>query len=207
MTGIILHLSAGAGPPECDWVVAKLVTTLCAEAVASGLACEAIEPVSGPVPSALLRVEGEAAPGFADACCGTIRWIGTSPFRAHHKRKNWFVGIARAPGTADVPELREEDIAYQTLRASGPGGQHVNTTDSAVRATHKPTGLATVSQDQRSQFANKKIARLKLSLLFEQQRMTAAAGGKRALWDQAQALERGNAVRTYQGQRFLRKSG
>ena len=98
---------------------------------------------------------------------------------------------------------REEDVRYQTLRASGPGGQHVNKTDSAVRATHGPTGLATLSQDQRSQFANKKIARLKLAMLLEERRREGAAGGKRALWGQNRELERGNAVRSYEGVKFM----
>ncbi|MDB5676495.1 MAG: peptide chain release factor, partial [Sphingomonas bacterium] len=162
---VILHLSAGQGPEECRWVVWRLARAFADEAAAGGLTCVPVEPIAGPSPSALLRVEGEGADVFARARTGTIRWIGTSPFRPLHKRRNWFVGVKPAPLADEIPDFREEDIRYQTLRASGPGGQHVNKTDSAVRATHVPTGLATLSQDQRSQFANKKIARLKLAML------------------------------------------
>jgi len=202
MTDIFLHLSSGQGPRECEWVIEQLVHAWAREARAAGLACEALEPVDGPAASVLLRIEGGDARDFADARTGTIRWIGTSPFRPLHKRRNWFVGASRAPLPEDVPELRDTDIRYQTMRASGPGGQHVNKTDSAVRATHLPTGLTTFSQDQRSQHANRNIARLKLAMLLQGQRERGAAAGKRELWDQNHALERGNAVRTYRGEKF-----
>jgi peptide chain release factor len=206
VTETILHLSAGKGPEECRWVVAELAIAFAREAAADGLSCEPVEPIAGPSASILLRVSGEGGDAFARVRTGTIRWIGTSPFRPTHKRKNWFVGVKPAPAAEDITDFREEDIRYQTLRASGPGGQHVNTTDSAVRATHVPTGLVTVSQDQRSQFANKKIARLKLAMLFDEQRRQGAAGSKRALWDRNRELERGNEVRTYEGQTFRLKS-
>jgi peptide chain release factor len=199
---IILHLSAGQGPEECRWVVAGLVRVFADEAAAEGLSCLPVEPVSGPTPSALLRVEGEGAEAFAHARTGTVRWIGTSRFRPTHKRKNWFVAVTTIAEAEDTPELREADISYQSYRASGPGGQHVNTTDSAVRATHVQTGLTTTSQDQRSQFANKKVARLKLALMLEERRRESVAGGRRERWGQHHALERGNAVRVYQGERF-----
>jgi len=205
MTEILLHLSSGQGPQECEWVVAQLAYALCREGTMAGLTCELVEPITGPVASALLRVSGAEAEGFAAACTGTIRWVGTSPFRPLHKRRNWFVGVQRISADAETPDLRDEDIRYQTFRASGPGGQHVNKTDSAVRATHLPTGLATLSQDQRSQFANKRIARIKLAMLFDARRRADEAGSKRALWDQNRELERGNAVRTYEGERFRRR--
>ena len=205
MTEIILHLSSGQGPQECEWVVTKLAHALCREGAATGLACNLVEAITEPAASALLRVSGAGAEAFAAACIGTIRWVGTSPFRPLHKRRNWFVGVQRIPADAETADLRNEDIRYQTFRASGPGGQHVNKTDSAVRAIHLPTGLATLSQDQRSQFANKKIARIKLAMLFDDRRRADEAGGKRALWDKNRELERGNAVRTYEGERFRRR--
>ncbi|KTW01312.1 peptide chain release factor H [Sphingomonas sanguinis] len=205
MTEIILHLSSGQGPKECEWVVAKLAHTLCREGKAAGLFCEPIEPIQGPIASALLRVSGDGAEAFATTCVGTIRWIGTSPFRPLHKRRNWFVGVRPVQIDEQSPDLRERDIRYQTFRASGPGGQHVNKTDSAVRATHVPTGLVAVSQDQRSQFANKKIARLKLAAVLDDRRRAGEVQGKRAVWDQNRELERGNAVRTYEDKRFRRR--
>jgi peptide chain release factor len=202
MSAVILHISAGQGPDECKWVVAKLAEAFCKEAAGEGVTCDALEPFSGPSASIMLRVAGDAAEAFAAARAGTVRWIGTSIFRPTHKRKNWFVGVTRVSEAETTPELDERDIVYQPMRASGPGGQHVNKTESAVRATHVPTGLTAAAQDQRSQHANKKLARLKLVLMLREQREQAMATGKAALWSANQAVERGNAVRTYEGERF-----
>jgi peptide chain release factor len=202
MNEIILHITAGQGPDECAWVVGKLATVFAKEAAIAKLGCEIVDGNTDMSASVLLRITGVSCENFALARSGTIRWIGTSPFRPTHKRKNWFVGVSCAPEATDVPELRDADIRYEAIRASGPGGQHVNKTDSAVRATHIPTGLTGFSQDQRSQFANKKIARLKLAMLFVEQRIQSEKNGKQAMWSQNLALERGNAVRTYEGEKF-----
>jgi peptide chain release factor len=201
---VVLHLSAGQGPEECRWVVWRLARALADEAASAGVSCVPVEPIAGSTPSALLRIDGEAVAveAFVQARAGTIRWIGTSPFRPTHKRRNWFVAVGLVAEAEDTPDLCEADIRYQSYRASGPGGQHVNTTDSAIRATHVPSGLTTTSQDQRSQFANKKVARLKLAMMIEERRREGEAGGKRELWDRHHALERGNAVRSYEGERF-----
>ena len=202
MSESILHLSAGQGPEECRWVVGRLAAAFAREAAEAGLSCGPVEPVSGRPASLLLRVMGEGGAAFVAPRIGTICWVGTSPFRPHHKRRNWFVGVAEVGAADETPDIREEEVVYQTLRASGPGGQHVNKTDSAVRAIHRPTGLVAFSQDQRSQFANKKIARLKLGLLLAEQRQREIDSGRRAEWGRNRTLERGGAVRTYEGDRF-----
>jgi peptide chain release factor len=202
MTSIIVHISAGQGPEECAWVAAQLADAFQREAAHEGLGCEPIEAYTGPTASILLRVEGEAADGFVTAREGTVRWIGTSTFRPTHKRKNWFVGVYRVADVEDTPALSERDIVYETMRASGPGGQHVNKTESAVRARHVPTGLVAVSREQRSQQSNKKIARLKLAMALDAARERRSDDGKSAMWAKNHALERGNAVRTYEGPAF-----
>jgi len=199
---ILLHISAGQGPDECKWVVAKLAEAFSKEAAKEGARCEPLEPITGPAASIMLRIEGDNAEAFVVARTGTIRWIGTSPFRPTHKRKNWFVGVTRVSEIDDVSDLDERDITYQSMRASGPGGQHVNKTESAIRATHTPTGLTAVSQDQRSQHANKKIARLKLALMFRERQEASVAGSKTEAWERNNQVERGNAVRTYEIEKF-----
>jgi peptide chain release factor len=156
--------------------------------------------------SVLLRIVGEGAPDFAKERIGTNQWIGTSPQRSGHKRRNWFVGVALAPLPDAIPDLGEHDITYQAMRASGPGGQHVNKTDSAVRATHMPTGLVATSQEQRSQHANRKLARLKLAIMLEERRGQALDDTRRSQWLAHQELERGNAVRVYVGPSFKLKA-
>ena len=201
MKSVILHITAGQGPRECRWVAARLIDAFRKEASTDGLECSLVEGQDDDA-SFLLQVEGKGLDAFVSARTGSIRWIGQSPYRPNHKRKNWFVGVKPAPTVEDVPQLSDRDIDYQAIRASGPGGQHVNKTDSAVRATHTPTGLAAVSQDQRSQFANKKIARLKLALMFEERRELELNKSKDSMWSHNRELERGNEVRCYEGTKF-----
>ena len=207
MSEFILNITAGDGPKECQWVAARLAAAYCREASKLGLAAEVLWDGEAQliVPSCLVKISGKGADDFIRPRIGTVRWIGQSPFRRHHKRKNWYVGVSKAPDIAEVPELREADIAYQTLKASGPGGQHVNKTESAVRATHRPTGLTAVSQAERSQFANKKITRLKLAMLLQARRSDALSQRDTAMWTTHKTLERGNEVRIYEGSKFRLK--
>ncbi|ESQ74081.1 hypothetical protein ABAC402_15630 [Asticcacaulis sp. AC402] len=120
----------------------------------------------------------------------------SGPFFAKHR--NWFVGMVLAHSP-------ESDVAFSTTRASGPGGQYVNKTDSAVRAVHRPTGFVATAQEQRSQHANRKLATLKLALLLEERSLEAGAHARRDQWSVQQSLERGNPVRTYTGPLFKLK--
>lgn len=205
MTEIILHLTSGKGPAECCWVVAKLAQAFVSEGVRQGVLCEVLDAEDALPASLLVRVSGDTAQAFAQARIGTILWVGESPFRPGHRRRNWFVGVAQAPEPESVPDLHDADIAFQTMRASGPGGQHVNKTDSAVRATHRPTGLVATAQEQRSQHANRKLAKLKLAIMLEDRRASARDDARHEHWSTHQTLERGNPVRTYTGPLFKLK--
>ena len=207
MTEAILHLTSGKGPDECRWVVAQLAKAFADEAARIGVTCEVLDAQDELPASLLMRVSGDGALAFVRERTGTILWIGESPFRPRHKRRNWFVGVALAPVPEDVPDLRDSDIDFQAMRASGPGGQHVNNTDSAVRAIHRPTGLVATAQEQRSQHANRKLAKLKLAMVLEERRSGATEQVRQEQWSVHQQLERGNPVRTYDGPKFkLRRS-
>jgi peptide chain release factor len=206
MSEIILHLTAGKGPQECRWVVAQLARAFAREASDLGLDCLLLDGMEEQPASILLRLSGEPASSFAAQRLGTIQWIGDSPFRPTHKRRNWFVGVAPAPEVDQMVDLKEEDIDYQAMRASGPGGQHVNKTDSAVRATHRPSGMVATAQEQRSQHANRKLARLKLAIMLQDRQGRAQDDARRSQWRAHQGLERGNAVRVYAGPRFQLRS-
>ncbi len=205
---ILLQITSGRGPVECCRVVMQLAQALLADARNNNLHVEIIEEESGPekgtLHSALIHLEGSEAEQFASGYEGTIQWIGTSAFRPGHKRKNWFVGIQRVP----IPEsssFSEKDIRIETMKGSGPGGQHVNTTESAVRAVHLLTGLSAIARDERSQSANRKRALERLAILLSRQGEREAAKAQRLRWDAHNELVRGNPVRVYEGNDFRLK--
>ena len=150
--------------------------------------------------SALVSLDGDNAWALSESWCGTIQWICPSPYRPHHGRKNWFLGIGRF--TADEQE-QSDAIRYETLRSSGPGGQHVNKTDSAVRATHLASGISVKVQSERSQHANKRLARLLIAWKLEQQQQenSAALKSQRRMFHHQ--IERGNPRRTFTGMAFI----
>ena len=119
-----------------------------AEAEKAGVLVSVVEQLEGPVPgtfrSVLLELDddgdGLVAQAFSRRWCGSLLWVCESPYRKLVKRKNWFLhGAAFAPPQAPG---ESGEIRYEATRASGPGGQHVNKTDSAIRATHVASGLS-----------------------------------------------------------------
>lgn len=202
-----LQISSGRGPAECQLAVAKLADVLEKEARKAGIACEVLDVVEGrergTALSALLSLEGESARAFAARSRGSVLWICASPIRRGHKRKNWFVGVeVLAPPDAGNVVLRTADVVFEAMRASGPGGQHVNKTESAVRATHRPTGLVATAREERSQTMNKKLALARLVGLLAEGADAAKADAERDRWAQHDALERGRPIRTFEGEAF-----
>ncbi len=200
-----LHITSGQGPVECQWVVARVAEQIEKEAVQCGVRCSVLEAVAGDEAdtfrSVLLRLKGDQAETLTNDWRGTIQWIGQSPFRPHHKRKNWFVGVELlAPPSS--PPWTTSDVKIDVMRSSGPGGQHVNKTSSAVRITHMPTGLVAVAREERSQHQNRALALARLARLLQEKQESAKATGRRERWEQHAALERGNAVRVYRGPKF-----
>jgi len=153
--------------------------------------------------SALVMVHGDGAQDFAARWSGSILWVCKSPVRPNHKRKNWFISCQEI----DPPDITGDgidptDVRYEAFRAGGPGGQHQNKTESAVRATHQPTGLTVVVRENRSQHRNRAIAQERLAALLETSKML-SVGNDRARLQAAHAeLERGNPKRTFHGETF-----
>lgn len=197
---IFLQITSGRGPVECARVVALVLEMILKEAREGGLLAEVLDREPGPQEfggtlfSASLKLEGEAAGNFASQWIGTVQWIGKSPYRKMHKRKNWFIGVQQIH-IPDEVLMDAGNIRYETLRASGPGGQHVNKTESAVRAIHIPSGLSAMASDERSQAQNKKLAKERLFLKIAEWKNEENRRIIRENWDQHNSLERGNPVK------------
>ena len=107
---------------------------------------------------------------------------------------------------AKVSGFDPNDVSFTACRASGPGGQHVNKTNSAVRATHRPSGVTVTAQEERSQYANKKLCLIKLSAHFSQIEQAQSADKQKSIWVNHKSLKRGNPIRIYEGPKFKLKS-
>jgi peptide chain release factor len=208
MNTTLIHITSGQGPAECERAVALALRELLAEAKTIGVQCEVLErrdgQQNGCLASTTLSLQGKNLSAFKAGWLGTLLWISPSPYRRMHQRKNWFIGIYELPYQHLAP-LQEKDIFFQTMRASGPGGQHVNKTETAVRAVHGPSGISVTCREYRSQLQNKHeaIRRLKEKHVRWQELALVAQdfGNPR---DQHQNVKRGNPVRTYKGEKFLK---
>ena len=175
---VIMQFHAGAGGTEAqDWAQ-MLFRMYTRWAERHGFVCKTLDYEDGDeagLKSAAISIEGENAYGLLKSENGVHRLVRVSPFDANARRQTSFAAIEVMPEIEndDTIEIREEDIEMQVYRASGAGGQHVNKTSSAVRLTHKPTGIVVASQQERSQFQNKdncmKMLRAKLLELKAQQ--------------------------------------
>jgi peptide chain release factor len=196
----IIQITSGKGPEECERVVAKVLEKILRHARSSQLEATMIGSVKGNITgtllSAMILIKGKGADLFCREWEGSIQWVAQSPYRKFHKRKNWFVGVIIHDITKQM-EWNEKDVAYQTMRASGPGGQHVNKTESAVRATHVPSGVSVTASSERSQMLNKKEAteRLKNKLLSWQ--LEQANEKMQDQWMEHNLLLRGDPVKVF----------
>lgn len=150
--------------------------------------------------SVTIQISARAIPAaLAASWQGTVQWIATkNPFRPACRRKNWFVGVHFFEDV-ELPTISETDIRYDTCRAGGKGGQNVNKVETAVRATHIPSGLSVRCSDERSQAQNKERARRRLILRLLNIGLEAVAGERTRRWEQHDTLERGNPVKIFRG--------
>ena len=195
-----IQITAGRGPVEC----ARAVTLVCREICRAvpGLAVFDMEPHKSEPDchmSITLVSEKEIPPTVASEWEGTVLWQSTAnPYRPGHRRKNWFVGV-HFIDELELPEIDEKDIAYSSCRSGGKGGQNVNKVETAVRATHIPTGVSVKCDDERSQFQNRNKARERLLLKLLATQDDAKSVQSKESWSRHDSLVRGNPVKKFSG--------
>ena len=197
-----LEINSGAGGTEsCDWA-GMLLRMYTRWANAHGMSVEVVEETNGEqagIKSATLMIKGPNAYGWLKTEAGVHRLVRISPYDSSARRHTSFASAWVYPVVDDTIEIEinPADVRTDTYRASGAGGQHINKTDSAVRLTHLPTGIAVACQAGRSQHQNRdeawKMLRARLYEMELQKREAAA----QALNDQKTDIGWGHQIRSY----------
>lgn len=201
----LIQITSGRGPLECQWVVAKVLKAFLEEAKNNNIDYEIIHRENGnenlTLKSVTILLKAKNITEFLKTWLGSICWIGKSTFRKLHKRSNWFIGIFELEGLEKI-NFNEKDIQFQTTRSQGSGGQNVNKVNTAVRATHVPTGQSVFVQDTRSQLENKKLSVTRLKEKVMEVYIQQLEKRMQETWNNHLQVQRGNPTRTFSGTDF-----
>jgi len=198
-----LAIQAGAGGTEaCDWV-AMLLRMYSRWLERRGFESKIVDSLEGEeagYKSVTVDVQGPFAYGYCKSEVGVHRLVRISPFDAAARRHTSFASVDVAPqiGEAELDvEIDDKELRIDTFRAGGPGGQHVNVTDSAVRITHLPTGIVVSCQNERSQHQNRAVAMKILKARLYARRQEELAAQLAAIGGEKTQIAWGNQRRNY----------
>ncbi len=197
-----LDIQAGSGGTEAqDWAN-MLLRMYLRWGEANGFKTDIIEVSAGEVAgikSATVQFNGDYAFGWLRTEIGVHRLVRKSPFDSGNRRHTSFASVFVSPEIDDNIdiEINPADLRIDTYRSSGAGGQHVNTTDSAVRITHGPTGIVVQCQNQRSQHQNKDKAMQQLKAKLYEMEMQKRTAESQAMEDSKSDIGWGSQIRSY----------
>jgi peptide chain release factor 2 len=197
-----VEINSGAGGTEsCDWA-GMLLRMYSRWANAHKMTVELVEETAGDqvgIKSATLLIKGTNAYGWLKTEAGVHRLVRISPYDAAAKRHTSFASVWVYPVVDDTIEIdiNPSDVRTDTYRASGAGGQHINKTDSAVRLTHIPTGIAVACQAGRSQHQNREEAWKMLRARLYEAELQRREAAQQALEDQKTDIGWGHQIRSY----------
>lgn len=198
----ILTIHPGAGGTESqDWA-SMLFRMYTRWADRRGFQVQVIDSSPGEeagISRATIAVNGQYAYGYLSAEAGVHRLVRISPFDANKRRHTSFASVFVYPDIEDDIEIKieEKDLKIDTYRAGGPGGQHVNVTDSAVRITHLPTGIVVQCQNERSQFRNREVAMKVLRARLYEHHLQEQKEKLQAIEDTKMEIGFGSQIRSY----------
>lgn len=201
----LLQLSAAQGPEECRMAISIAFKKFLKEAQVLNVSVDILEEQKDALnhhKSILLSLQGEQEQQLANLWSGQFLWVCPSTIRKTIKRKNWYFG---GQSFNTKTNNFNGEIIFHRMRSSGPGGQHVNKTESAIRATHVETGISVKVSTSRSQHHNKKLAIALIEKRLQDQKNENDSSTAFELRTQHWHLKRGDPNRTFVGLGFKEK--
>jgi len=196
--------TAGRGPIECSLAVKGVQAQFKKHLHKHGVDFKVSAQKLGSIPQSMESIVFEITnvnQKLLTPWLGTIQWVCKSPIRKYHKRKNWFLKCMQLT-ISSSSTFKKPDVQIQYYRASGPGGQHRNKVETAVRLFHPASGITVTASEARSQLQNNKMAWEKLELAFRERQKQNFSQFDFEKWNAQIEIERGKAVKVFEGPKF-----
>lgn len=198
---MILQISSGQGPVECELAVRFLFEALRKEFSVHSFEIKSKNESRFCEGWSSVVFETSADLAFLK---GSVEWKCQSYLRPGHKRKNWFIDVSIMPEVSEITE--SNNVEWQFFRCSGNGGQNVNKVETGVRLIHKDSGIIVTCTEERSQALNRKRAIEKLNSELKNLESAEKSKQNAAAWSSSNGIVRGNPVRIYEGKNFKLKT-